>query len=103
MGRTEGALLEKWCVTREFAADAIDFGDLDRFVTAHGRQNRGHGTRHQGLARTRNASKQDVVPTCRRDLQCASDMLLAADLAKIHWIVAVGRDLWCLPNIRGDV
>ena len=81
--------MEQGRVAREQAAHAVDLGDLDGFLAGHGRQDRGHGASHQGLARARTPRHEDVMPAGCRHFQRAPHMLLAADLAEVHRVIAV--------------
>ena len=62
----------------------VDLGRLDHLVPAHVRKNRRQPFGQHALSRSRRADHQDVVSSCRCDLQRPSDILLPFHIREVR-------------------
>ena len=84
MRRAVRPLDHQGSIRRQLPGDAVDIGDFDRLVEFHRRQDRGHGSRQQCLARAWRPDHQHVVGAGRGHFQRPLHVLLPAHVGEIH-------------------
>ena len=69
MRTAKGTRLDEAAAVLQEPRDAVDLRHLKRLLPRHRRQNRRQAPREHRLARARHADHQQVMPSCRRNLQ----------------------------------
>src|SRR5206468_11891112 len=73
------------------AANAVNFGRLNRFLQRKRRQNRRDPFCYHRLSGTRRSRKKDIMGSCSSDFDGAIRVLLTFNFAEIQFQFGVGR------------
>ena len=80
----KGALLQNAAPGREEPGHAVNFGHLQGFLKAQGRQHRGHALGQHGLAAARRAKEEKIVPAGGSDFHGPFGVLLPFDVREVQ-------------------
>ncbi len=83
MGRAKGRDTDEPASRREDAAHGMDARYLERCVVGQERQDPGEPAREHRFSRAGRAGEQDVVPTCRGDLERTARPFLAPNVGEV--------------------
>ncbi len=105
MGCQKGTRPDKGILCRKLSRDAVDGRNLQLLLQRKRRKNSGKALCHYRLSGARRPHHEDIMKARCRNLQCALDALLSADVPEIHFrllqlsvcLIEIGRLRWEFP------